>query len=84
MVTRRKAVNGGIGARRCGGFVEGVGASYPIVGQIARATPIPAGAVRRVSVESIVWRDRSQTPPEYRDRLQVDGWWVVLPMIVLD
>ncbi|MGH8583673.1 MAG: UvrD-helicase domain-containing protein [Gammaproteobacteria bacterium] len=53
-----------------------------LVGRIAKSTLLPAGEVRRVSVESIVWRSRFQTPPEYRDRLQVDGWWVVLPMLV--
>jgi ATP-dependent DNA helicase RecQ len=56
-----------------------------VVGKLAKKISLQADKVNRANVESLVWRTRLQTTdPAYRDSIKVDGWWVVLPLIVLD
>ena len=56
-----------------------------VVGRLARKISLRADKVIRASVESLVWRTRSQTTdPTYQDSIKADDWWVVLPLIVLD
>lgn len=54
-----------------------------VVGRLARKCTLPEGKVVCVTVESLVWRAREQTDPAYRNSVRVDGWWAVLPAIVL-
>lgn len=53
------------------------------VGRLSRGCRLPAGRIVRASVCGLVWRSRTLTPVEYRDSLRCDGWWVVLPTVVI-
>jgi hypothetical protein len=53
------------------------------VGRLAGKYVLPGGAVIRAEVECLVWRTKVQTTAPYIESIKVDGWWVVLPSIVV-
>ena len=54
-----------------------------IVGRLASTFALPSGKIIRTKVECLAWRTKAQTPAQYRDAAKMDGWWVVLPSLVL-
>jgi ATP-dependent DNA helicase RecQ len=54
------------------------------VGRLSNSCRLPAGRIIRASVGALVWRTREQTPPEYRGTVRADGWWVLLPLVVIE
>jgi ATP-dependent DNA helicase RecQ len=54
------------------------------VGRLSNSCRLPAGRIIRASVGGLVWRTREQTPPDYRGTVRVDGWWVLLPLVVIE
>jgi ATP-dependent DNA helicase RecQ len=54
------------------------------VGRLSNSCRLPAGRIISASVGSLVRRTREQTPQEYRGTVRVDGWWVLLPLVVIE
>ncbi|MBL8473692.1 MAG: RecQ family ATP-dependent DNA helicase [Rhodocyclaceae bacterium] len=53
------------------------------VGKLSRTARLPAGRIVRAEVQALLRRTADQSEPDYRNRLRVESWWVVLPLVVV-
>lgn len=53
------------------------------VGRLAREVRLPAGELVSASVNALVWREREQGGEAWQERVRCEGWWVVLPRLVI-